>query len=95
MGQFRAALHIGRNLVAVALRQVDIGQDNIWWIGVETLDRQLPVPDRRDFNVLIGKRELDDALNRDTVVGQEKLMRHPDRTSRGVLSAGCFCSLSF
>ena len=35
-----------------------------------------PSPDRRHFNVLVGERELDDALNRDAVIGQEKLMRH-------------------
>ncbi len=56
-------------------------------IDIETLDGQLPVSDRGDLDVLVGERELDDTLNRDTVIGQEKLMRHPHSYQSWCLSA--------
>ena len=69
VGKLRAAFHIRGDFVAVAFRHVDVGQDNIRWIGIEAVNCQLPVSDRRHFNVFVGKRQLDDTLNRDTVVG--------------------------
>ena len=69
MGELGAAFHIRGDFVAVALGHVDVGQNDVRRIGIEPIDRQLPISDRRHFNVFVGKRELDDTLNRDAVVG--------------------------
>ena len=39
-------------------------------------DRLVAVADGDDVDVLVGERQLDDALNRDAVVGEKKGMRH-------------------
>ena len=39
-------------------------------------DRLLAVADGDDLDVLVGERQLDDALNGDAVVGEEQLVRH-------------------
>ena len=77
VGELRAALHVRGDFVAVALGHVDVGQDDVRRIGIER-DRSPAARRRpRHVDVLVGKRQLDDALDRDAVVGEEKLMRHP------------------
>ena len=44
--------------------------------GLEARDRLIAVADGDDLDVLVGERQLDDALNRDAVVGQEQGLRH-------------------
>ena len=43
---------------------------------VEDGDGLLAVADGDDLDVLVGERQLDDALNRDAVVGEQQGMRH-------------------
>ena len=43
--------------------------------ALDAVDRLLAVADREHLHVLVGKRQLDDALNGDAVVGQEQLVR--------------------
>ena len=45
-------------------------------VRVDARDRLVAVADRDDVDVLVGERQLDDALNRDAVVGEEEGMRH-------------------
>ena len=75
-GEPRIALDEGRDLVAVALGHADVGEDDVRAIGANPLDRLLAVADHRDLDVLVGERELDDALDGHAVVGEQKLVRH-------------------
>ena len=87
MGKLGAALHIGGDLVPVALGHVDVGQDDVGGVDVEAIYGQLTVSDRRDFDVFVGERELDDALNRHAVIGEKKLMCHRQSYQSWCLSA--------
>ena len=76
VGEPRIVLDERRDLVAVALGHADVGKDDVRAIGDDPLDRLLAVADRRDLDVFVGERELDDALDRHAVVGEKKLVRH-------------------
>ena len=70
----RRALHERGDLVSVTLGHPDVGQHDIGPFGLYPGDGLLPVADRDDLNVLVGERQLDHALDRHAVVGQEELM---------------------
>ena len=76
MGQARRLLDVLGNLVAVPAGHADIGQDDVGGRGVELGNRLVAIADSDDFDVFIGKRQLYDALDGHTVVGQKKGMRH-------------------
>ena len=82
------------DFVAVALGHVDIRQHDIRRIRIEAVDCELSVSNRGHFDVFVGERQLDDALNRDAVVGQEEFMRHPQSNQSWVLSVRWADSLS-
>jgi hypothetical protein len=65
-----------RDLIAVALGHADIRENDVGAIALHPLDRFLPVADGRDLHVLVRERQLDDALNRHAVIGQQELVRH-------------------
>ena len=69
-------LDVRGDFVAVAARHPDVGQHDVGRIGVEARDRLVAVADGDDLDVLVGERQLDDALDRDAVVGEQKRMRH-------------------
>ena len=68
VGKLRPAFYIRCHFITIALGHIDVSQHDVKMIGIQALNRELPVADRRDFDVLVGKSELDDALNRDTVI---------------------------
>ncbi len=74
--QLGIVLDEGGDLVAVALRHADVGQDDVGALGADPLDGLAAVADHDDLDVLVGKGELDDTLDRDAVVGQQKLVGH-------------------
>ena len=76
MVQPRRLLHVGRHFVAVAARHADIGEHDIGRIGVQTGDGLIAVADGNHLDILVGECQFDDALNRDAVVGEQKLMGH-------------------
>jgi hypothetical protein len=65
-----------RDLVAVLAGHADVGEHDVGRRRLEPLDRLIAVADRDDGHVLVGKGQLDHALNRDAVVGKEKGVRH-------------------
>ena len=65
-----------RDLIAVLAGHPDVGEHDVGRRRLEPLDRLIAVADRDDGHVLIGKRQFDDALNRDAVVGKEEGVRH-------------------
>jgi hypothetical protein len=76
MRKTRRALDVLRDLVAVLARHADVGQHDVGRRLVQPRDRLVAVADRYDLYVLVGERELDYALDRDAVVGQQQGMRH-------------------
>jgi hypothetical protein len=76
MRQRRIRLDEGGDLVAVALGHPDVGEDDVRPIRLDALDRLTTVPHGQDLHVFVGKRQLDDALNGDAVIGEQQLWRH-------------------
>jgi hypothetical protein len=74
--QRRRSLDVLRHVVAVLARHADVGEHNVGWRRHELGDGLIAVADGDDGHVLVGKRQLDDALNRGAVVGQEQGVRH-------------------
>ncbi len=64
------------HLVAVTLGHADVGEHDIGTIRADPLDRLLAVANRDHLDILTSKRQLDDALDRDAVVGEQEFMRH-------------------
>jgi hypothetical protein len=62
-----------RHFIAVTARHPDVGEHDVGRRRLQTLNRLLAVADRGHLDVLVGERQLDDALNRDAVVGQEEV----------------------
>ena len=74
--QARRLFDVIGHLVAVLAGHTDIGQDNIGRRGLEMGNRLVAVADGDDLDVLVGKRQFDDALDGDAVVSQKKGVRH-------------------
>ena len=70
------------HLVAVLSGHADVGKDDIRRRGLEPGDRLVAVADGDDGDVLVGERQLDDALNGDAVVDQQEGRRHEAARSR-------------
>ena len=65
-----------RHVVAITFRHPDVGQHDVRAIPLGSLDRLLAVAYSDDLHVLVRKRKLDDALDRDAVIGQQQLVGH-------------------
>jgi hypothetical protein len=76
VGQVRRVLHERRHLVPVPLGHADVGEHDVGPVGFDALDGLLPVADGNDLDVFVRERQLDHALNRDAVVGEQELVRH-------------------
>jgi hypothetical protein len=76
MRELRTAFDVARDLISVALRHADIRENDVRGIRLDPFDGLLAVADGRDLDVFVRECELDDALDRDAVVRQEKLVRH-------------------
>src|SRR5205823_3756353 len=76
VSQPRRLLDMSRYLVPRPAWHADVRQHNIRGIRLDALDRLIAVTDRDDLDILVGKRQLDDALNRDAVVGEKQGLRH-------------------
>ena len=74
--ELRVLTNVIGDFVAVFSRHADVGEDDVGRRGFEPLDGLIAVADREDLDVLVGKCQLDDALNRDAIVGQQQSMRH-------------------
>ena len=64
------------DLIAVLLRHDDVGEDDVGSHLSELLQGFGPVVDRCDLVIPVGKRQLDDLLDGDTVVSEKYLFRH-------------------
>jgi len=62
--------------VPVPARHADVGQHDVGRRLVEDGDRFVAIAHGHDVDVLIGKGQLDHALDRDAVVGEEQGTRH-------------------
>src|SRR5688572_33256042 len=69
-------LHERRDLVAAPPRHADVRKNDVGSVGGETRDRLLAVTDRHNVDVFARERQLDTSLDRDAVVGQQKLGIH-------------------
>ncbi len=74
--QPRRLLDESRDLVAVAPGHPDVGEHDVRRRRLEALNRLLAIADRGHLDVLVGERQLDDALNRHAVVGQKEGVWH-------------------
>jgi len=74
--QPRRLLDESRDFVAVASGHPDVGEHDVRRRRLEALNRLFAVADRGHLNVLVGERQLDDALNRHAVVGQKEGVWH-------------------
>ena len=54
---------------------VNVGKDDVRRIGIQPIDRRLAVTDGEDAHVFSDKCQLDHSLDRDAVIGQEKVVR--------------------
>ena len=72
----RLALDVAGDLVAVPAGHPDIREDDVGRLPVEHGNRLIAIADGDNTHILIGKRQLDDALDGHTVVGEEKDVRH-------------------
>ena len=70
------------HLVARAAGHRHVGQHNVRRLLVDGGDGLVAVTDRHDLDVFVRERQLDDALDGDAVVGEQKLVCH-----RSLLSA--------
>ena len=64
------------HLVAAALGHADVGEHDIGTLRADPLDRLLAVANHDHLDILTSKSQLDYALDRDAVVGEQELMRH-------------------
>ena len=77
--QDRNVLQLGRLLdehgdfIAITFRHSDIRQDDVGRILLHPVDRLLPIADGNDLDVFLGKRQFDDALDRDAIVCEQQL----------------------
>ena len=55
---------------------ITLSSDDVRGGGLEAFDGLVAVADGDDLHVLVGERQLNHALDRDAVVGQEQSMRH-------------------
>ena len=76
MREVRRAFDVLRNFVSVLARHADVGEHDVGRRAVEALNGLIAIADGDDLDVLVSKRQLDDALNRHAVVGKKKGMRH-------------------
>jgi hypothetical protein len=76
--QRRRLPHVQRDLVSVTSRHADVGEEDIGRIVAQPEHRRLAIADRDDVDGFIGKRLLDDALDRETVVSQQEFLSHLD-----------------
>jgi hypothetical protein len=72
--ELAAPLHEGGHVVAALLGHADVGQDDVWKLDRNAGNRLLAVVHGDDMDVFARERQLDDALNRDAVVGQQQLV---------------------
>ena len=80
----RIALDRFADLVTVLLRHHDVGEDEVRPRGLERFDRLPSVGNAGQLVARSGKRQLDDFLDRQAVVGQQDLFAHEDqRTKEG------------
>ena len=73
----RIALDERGDLVTVPFRHAHVGEDDIGTIPFHGIDRGLSVSHGDDLDVFVRERQLDDALDRDAVIRQQELVRHP------------------
>ena len=87
MIQPRRLFDVRGHLVAIAARHADVGEDDVGRIGVQTGDSLIAVAHGDHLDILVGEGQLDDSLNRNAVVGKQKLMGHfgPIGSSGGCL----------
>ena len=64
------------NLVPALAGHADVGEDDVGRRGLEAVDGLVAVADGNHLDVFLGEGQLDDALDRDAVVSQQKSMRH-------------------
>ena len=83
-GARRIAPHERSDLVAVLARHADVGQHDVGLVPRDRFDGAGAVADRHDVDVLVRERQLDHALDRGAVVGQQQRVGHV----RGSLPAG-------
>src|SRR4029079_4878763 len=68
IGELWVLLHKLRDLVPVTLRHAAISQHDIWTIRRNAGNSLLAITNRHHMHIFVSKRELDDALDRDTVI---------------------------
>ena len=74
MGQPRVVLQIPGKLIAVPARYADVGEHDIRRGRIDAPDCLVAVGNRHDVDIMIGKDQLDHALDRDALVGEQKSM---------------------
>jgi len=67
---------VAGDVVAALARHADIHQDDVGRHRVQAGDRLVAVADGDDVDVFVGEGQLDDALNRHAVIGEEQSLRH-------------------
>src|SRR4030095_17024911 len=76
MRQLGFSFDEGRHVVAASLRHADVGEDDIGLVSGYARERLLAIARGEHLYVFAREGELDNALNRDAVVGEEQLLRH-------------------
>src|SRR5205823_13689318 len=64
------SLHDALPILSVLARHADVGEHDVGRRAVEALNGLIAIADGDDLDVLVSKRQLDDALNRHAVVGK-------------------------
>ena len=78
MRQMRRVLDVLRDVVAARSGHADVGQHDIRRCPVQKGNRLLAVAHRDDQDIFVREGQLDHALDRHAVVGEEKRVRHLD-----------------